>query len=130
MHVAEMRMLRWMCGPTRSDKIRNEVIREKVGVASVVDKLREARLRWFGHVKRQADAPVRRRGVGCRVRRGVETIEHGEFVRVRTVHLNGKPRVLTLKQDLHYWPSWELRFDLETAMWRRKTIKALDSGVL
>ncbi|PHT96460.1 hypothetical protein BC332_34614 [Capsicum chinense] len=59
-----------------------------------------------------------------------KTIEHGEFVRVRTVHLNGKPRVLTLKQDLHYWPTWELRFDLETAMWRRKTIKALDSGVL
>ncbi|XP_015162155.1 uncharacterized protein [Solanum tuberosum] len=51
MHVAEMRMLRWMCGHTRSDKIRNEVIREKVGVASVVDKLREARLRWFRHVK-------------------------------------------------------------------------------
>ncbi|WMV55704.1 hypothetical protein MTR67_049089 [Solanum verrucosum] len=61
MHVAEMRMLRWMCGHTRSAKIRNEVIREKVGVASVVDKLREARLRWFGHVKRRcADAPVRR----------------------------------------------------------------------
>jgi len=61
LHVAEMRMLRWMCGHTRSDKIRNEVIREKVGVASVVDKLREARLRWFGHVKRRsADAPVRR----------------------------------------------------------------------
>ncbi|WMV41945.1 hypothetical protein MTR67_035330 [Solanum verrucosum] len=61
MHVAEMRMLRWMCGHTRSDRIRNEVIREKVGVASVVDKLREARLRWFGHVKRRCvDAPVRR----------------------------------------------------------------------
>ncbi|KAG5581780.1 hypothetical protein H5410_052407, partial [Solanum commersonii] len=63
MHVADMRMLRWMCGHTRSDKIRNEVIREKVGVASVVDKLREARLRWFGHVKRRgADALRRGRG--------------------------------------------------------------------
>ncbi|KAG5606935.1 hypothetical protein H5410_028427 [Solanum commersonii] len=65
MHVAEMRMLRWMCGHTRSDKIRNEVIGEKVGVASVVDKLREARLRWFGHVKRSAQTPGKRR-VGCR----------------------------------------------------------------
>ncbi|KAL6587827.1 Protease Do-like 7 [Orobanche minor] len=52
-------------------------------------------------------------------------IEHGEFVRVRTIHLNGKPRVLTLKQDFHYWPTWELRYDPETAMWRRRTIKAL-----
>lgn len=54
-------------------------------------------------------------------------IEHGEFVRVRTIHLNGRPRVLTLKQDLHYWPTWELRFDPETAMWRRITIKTLHS---
>ncbi|KAF3627858.1 PHD finger protein ALFIN-LIKE 1 [Capsicum annuum] len=37
--MAEMRMLRWMCGLTRGDKVRNEVIREKVGVASVKDKM-------------------------------------------------------------------------------------------
>ncbi|XP_076901574.1 protease Do-like 7 isoform X1 [Bidens hawaiensis] len=55
-------------------------------------------------------------------------IEDEEFVRVRTVHLNGKPRVLTLKQDLHYWPTWELRFDPETAMWHRKIIKSLEAG--
>ncbi|PHU26130.1 Casein kinase II subunit alpha-1 [Capsicum chinense] len=36
--VGEMRMLCWMCGLTRGDKIRNETIREKVGVASVEDK--------------------------------------------------------------------------------------------
>ncbi|KAK3012578.1 hypothetical protein RJ639_009727 [Escallonia herrerae] len=57
-------------------------------------------------------------------------LEHGQFVRVRTVYLNGKPRVLTLKQDLHYWPTWEVRFDLDTAIWRRQTIKALDTGSL
>uniref|UniRef100_A0A5B6ZRJ1 Putative protease Do-like 7 isoform X1 n=1 Tax=Davidia involucrata TaxID=16924 RepID=A0A5B6ZRJ1_DAVIN len=56
-------------------------------------------------------------------------LEDGEFVRVRMVHLNGKPRVLTLKQDLHYWPTWEIRFDPATAMWRRNTIKALDCGI-
>ncbi|GAB4832400.1 Protease Do-like 7 [Ancistrocladus abbreviatus] len=56
-------------------------------------------------------------------------LQDGEFARVRTVHLNEKPRVLTLKQDLHYWPTWELRFDSDTALWQRTTIKALDSGV-
>ncbi|KDP22647.1 hypothetical protein JCGZ_02489 [Jatropha curcas] len=48
-----------------------------------------------------------------------------EFVRIRTINLDGKPQVLTLKQDLHYWPTWELRFDPDTAIWRRETIKAL-----
>nr|XP_016490349.1 PREDICTED: uncharacterized protein LOC107810121 [Nicotiana tabacum] len=59
--VAEMRILRWMCRPTRLDNIRNKVIREKVGVAHVEDKIWEARLRWFGHVNRRSiEASVRR----------------------------------------------------------------------
>ncbi|KAF3664601.1 Protein BOLA2 [Capsicum annuum] len=59
--VAEMRMLRWMCGYTRKDRVTNEIIWEKVRVASVEDKMREVRLRWFGHVMRRgSDAPVRR----------------------------------------------------------------------
>ncbi|KAI8572619.1 hypothetical protein RHMOL_Rhmol01G0213400 [Rhododendron molle] len=45
MGVAEMRMLRWMCGKTRRDKIRNETVREMVGVAPIEEKLRENRLR-------------------------------------------------------------------------------------
>ncbi|KAF3618776.1 putative F-box protein-like [Capsicum annuum] len=50
-----------MCGLTRGDRVRNENIREKVGVTPVECKMREARLRWFGHVKRRGvDAPVRR----------------------------------------------------------------------
>ncbi|PHT97617.1 hypothetical protein BC332_33453 [Capsicum chinense] len=48
-------------GLTRGDRVRNETIREKVGVTPVECKMREARLRWFGHVKsRGMDAPVRR----------------------------------------------------------------------
>ncbi|XP_070022982.1 uncharacterized protein [Nicotiana sylvestris] len=61
MKVEEMRMSRWMCGHTRLDRIRNEVIRDKVGVAPIEDKMREAQLRWFGHLRRRStDAPVRR----------------------------------------------------------------------
>nr|XP_009799838.1 PREDICTED: uncharacterized protein LOC104245841 [Nicotiana sylvestris] len=61
MKVAEMRMLRWMCEHTRLDRIRNEVIWDKVGVAPMEEKKREARVRWFGHViRRDTDAPVRR----------------------------------------------------------------------
>ncbi|VFQ77742.1 unnamed protein product [Cuscuta campestris] len=61
LHAAEMRMLRWMCGKTRLDRVSNKVIRRQVGMAPVEDKLREARLRWFSHVRRRdPDAPVRR----------------------------------------------------------------------
>ncbi|PKU83277.1 ataxia telangiectasia mutated family protein [Dendrobium catenatum] len=59
--VAEMRMLRWMSGFTLRDRIRNEHIREKVGVAPVEYKIRESRLRWFGHIKRRpSNDPVMR----------------------------------------------------------------------
>ncbi|KAG5632623.1 hypothetical protein H5410_004340 [Solanum commersonii] len=45
MHVVKVRILRCMCSNTSSDKIRDEVIWEKVRVANVADKMREARLR-------------------------------------------------------------------------------------
>lgn len=45
MKVAEMRMLRLMYEHTRRNRIRNEDIRDKVGVTFMVDKIREARLR-------------------------------------------------------------------------------------
>ncbi|KAD3640381.1 hypothetical protein E3N88_29604 [Mikania micrantha] len=54
LETAEMRMLRWMCGHTRLDRIRNEVFRERLQVANISDKVREGRLRWFGHVRRRS----------------------------------------------------------------------------
>ncbi|PKA58475.1 ataxia telangiectasia mutated family protein [Apostasia shenzhenica] len=60
-NIAEMRMLRWMCGYTRKDKMINKYIQKKVGVAPIEHKLRESRLRWFGHLNRRPiEAPVRK----------------------------------------------------------------------
>ena len=59
--VVKMRMLCWMSGKTRQDRIRNDTISERVGVAPIVEKLVENRLRWFGHVERRpVDVVVRR----------------------------------------------------------------------
>jgi len=58
--VAEIRMIRWMCGYMRMDRMSNELIKYLVKVTPIEDKMRETRLRWFGHVKRRSvDAPVR-----------------------------------------------------------------------
>ncbi|XP_021984724.1 uncharacterized protein LOC110880519 [Helianthus annuus] len=88
MEVAEMRMLRWMCGHTRLDRIRNDVFREMLEVVSISDKIKEGRLRWFGHVKRrQAIEPVR----------VVETLE------VEGRRSRGRPKITLderIRQDL------------------------------
>jgi hypothetical protein len=58
--VAEMRMLRWICGNTRRDRVRNDDIRKRLGVAPVKEKLVHHRLRWFGYIQqRPTEAPVR-----------------------------------------------------------------------
>ncbi|XP_045542031.1 uncharacterized protein LOC123723448 [Papilio machaon] len=50
-----MRMLRWSADVTLLDKIRNEYIRGSFKVAPITEKLKEKRLRWFGHIQRRPD---------------------------------------------------------------------------
>ncbi|KAG2658209.1 hypothetical protein PVAP13_1KG266040 [Panicum virgatum] len=89
---AEMRMLRWFCGHTRRDRVRNEVIRDRVGVAPIEEKLTQHRLRWFGHVQRRPpEAPVRN-GVLERV----DNVKRGR----------GRPKLTwdeSVKRDLKDW---------------------------
>jgi len=72
MEVAEMKMLRFSIGKTRLDRIRNEKVRKELGVAEMRRILREARLRWFGHVSRRDEEyvgqRVRRMDIGTRGR--------------------------------------------------------------
>ncbi|KAK3559119.1 hypothetical protein QTP86_004099 [Hemibagrus guttatus] len=53
LEVAELKMLRLSLGVTRLDRIKNEYIRETAHDGRLGDKVREARLRWFGHVQRR-----------------------------------------------------------------------------
>ena len=43
------------------DRVENDVIRERMGVVKVHQKVQEKRLRWYGHVLRKQDTHVTRR---------------------------------------------------------------------
>ncbi|KAG2593988.1 hypothetical protein PVAP13_5NG596102 [Panicum virgatum] len=89
---SEMRMLWWFCGHIRRDRVRNEVTRDRVGVAPIKEKLTPHRLRWFGHVQRRSpEAPVRN-GVLERV----DNVKRGR----------GRPKLTwdeSVKRDLKDW---------------------------
>ena len=61
LEVNEMRMLRWMCGVTRRDKIRNDHIRGTTRVVQASKKITEKRLKWYGHVSRMKEEHIVRR---------------------------------------------------------------------
>ncbi|KAK3552031.1 hypothetical protein QTP70_031579 [Hemibagrus guttatus] len=61
LEVAELRMVRFSLGVTRLNRIRNEYIRGTAHVGRLGDKVREARLRWFGHVQRRESEYIGRR---------------------------------------------------------------------
>ena len=52
MNVAKIRMLRWIKVNTQKDRIWNEEIHLKIGVASIDEKIWKISLKWFHHVRR------------------------------------------------------------------------------
>ena len=67
MEVAEMKMLRFAMGVTRKDKIRNKYIRGTVKVEWLGMKMREGRLRWYGHVMRRDQEYVERKMINIKL---------------------------------------------------------------
>ena len=112
-NVAEIRMLRWMCGKTKMDKVRNEDIRSLVRVAPIKDEMRENRLQWFGHIgRRPIDALVKR----------VEKIDIEQGKKLR-----GRPKMTLLEVVTKDMKLLELekRMMADRNVWRRK-IHVLD----
>ena len=65
--VAEKRMLRWMSGVTKLDKMRNERIRGTTKVGKITTKVQEIRSKWYGHVMRREEHYVGRRAMVMKV---------------------------------------------------------------
>jgi len=56
-----MRILRWMCNKTRLDKIRNDNIKKRVGLETIIERMVENILMSVEHVERRhLDYVVRR----------------------------------------------------------------------
>ena len=67
LEVAEMRMLRWMCGVTKLDKIRNDRMRGTTKVGEITKKVQERRLMWYGNVMIKEEHYVGRRAMVMKV---------------------------------------------------------------
>ena len=61
MEVAELKMLRFSLGVTIMDNIRNEYITGAAQVGQFGEKTREARVRWYGRLRRKDDGYIGRR---------------------------------------------------------------------
>ena len=47
LEVAEMRMVQWMCGFTKLDRIRNERVKGTTKVGEIAKKVHERQLKWY-----------------------------------------------------------------------------------
>jgi hypothetical protein len=102
-----MRILRWIYEHTRLDQVRNDDIRDRLGVAPIEEKLIQQRLRWFGHVhRRPLDTPVHR-GI---IRRD-NNMKRGR----------GRPNLIweeAIKRDLKKW-NIPIELCLDRSAWKK-----------
>ena len=61
LHVAEMRMLRWIRGKTRKDHVRNQIIPEDAKMCQMSTFLRQKRLNLYRHIRRREEDNLSRK---------------------------------------------------------------------
>lgn len=103
--IAEMRILRWMSGNTRQNRIWNEIIREKFRVAPIAEKIVVSSYRWFEHVWR--------RPIGALVKR-VDQMDDNPILRVR--RRQKKTIDLIIVRDLD-WNGLSLDMVYDSTLW-------------
>ena len=111
LEVSEMRMLRWMCGVTRRDKIRNEHIRGTTRVVQHSKKITEKRLKWYGHVRRMKEEHTVRRMLDVDIGPTREKKKRG-----------AKPKMERRMQERHDRGGVERGQRNTQAEWRKKLI--------
>ncbi|XP_039297111.1 uncharacterized protein LOC120354275 [Nilaparvata lugens] len=106
LHIMEMRMLRWSGGVTLKDKIRNEHVRGSFKVVPIAGKLKESRLRWYGHVMRGSDNDVVKKCLSM----ATQTRERGrpKTTWMTNVQKDMKNSDLSTN-DAYNWKEWRLR---------------------
>ena len=100
-------MLRRIKGVTRRERERNDDIRRELGVEKITSRIRTARLRWYGHVKRMED--------GNEVRRTMEVVVEGRRSR-------GRPKLRwidNIKKDMELHDLTDLDV-FDRAQWRKR----------
>ena len=60
LQATERRMLRMICRVTLKDKVESTVIASRVGVDDLKEHLRQKKLRWFGHVRRDDEVEIKK----------------------------------------------------------------------
>ena len=56
--VAKMRMPLFSIGYTRKGRVKNDTVKERMGIGQLDGKLREAMLHCYGHVQRKEDTYI------------------------------------------------------------------------
>ncbi|XP_047000687.1 uncharacterized protein LOC124616424 [Schistocerca americana] len=111
MEEAEMRMLRWMCGVTRKDRIRNEFVRGAVKVGPTGKKIQKSRLRWYGPLQRKGEEYIGNK---------VEDIE------IEGARRRGRPKMRwkdKISGDLRE-KGWKKKEAMDRVLWRRRIQKS------
>ena len=116
LEVSDMNVLRRIARVNRRkqryDHIRNDDVRENLGVTSVEEAARVRRLRWFGHVQRMRDNRLPKRILSAEVpgvrgrgrprRRSIDSVISD--LEVKWLRLD--EQVISLAQDGVAWRVW------------------------